>query len=560
LREFVGNLRAGPAALVIEGPAGIGKTNLLKAGLALTDDLTVLRCRPAEGERGMAFTGLSDLLGAVAGPHLESLPPPKRSALEGALLLNEAPASMANPRAVAMATLEVVRGLAEISPVLITVDDLQWIDASTWLVLRFVARRLENERVGILVAQRGELGEELFSETDQLAGRSARITLSGLDPDLIDALLRRRLSLRLPRPTLTRVCNMCDGNPFHALEIGRILKESGQQSVAPERLSIPGGLQELLFARVGELPVATRRLLVLAAALRRPSGPKLERAFGAGYASNLDRALRLRILEYSRDELRFAHPLLRTAVYRSVEESELRRIHARLADLVDDEQRAFHLALGTRGPSAKVAEALSEAAARARRRGAPAEAAELYEQAADFTLPSDVGRRVAGLISAGECHFLSGDTKRAKTVLEQVIDEAGDDAARALALLQLSRIEWYSDPVAAEQLLRRAAELNSPEETQSAVLLNLAWSISNQGKLRDAVAAAARAHDLALAAGDSVLAHEALAAKGGFESIAGDESARANLMRAVEFERSSPVSRWLIEDRPSHILGIVCLR
>ena len=155
LGRFLDGIEAGPIALVLEGELGIGKTVLWKAGLAAAADRSyrVLVCRPIESEAELAYAALGDLLAEVSDEALAELPEPQRRALEVALLLRE-PEGQPLQRAVALATLGVLRALARERPAVVGIDDVQWLDPDSESVLAFVARRLKDERIGLLVARR----------------------------------------------------------------------------------------------------------------------------------------------------------------------------------------------------------------------------------------------------------------------------------------------------------------------------------------------------------------------------------------------------------------------
>src|SRR5829696_3469642 len=224
LRDVIGGIERGPSALVLEGPPGAGKTTLWRAAVeaARQRGLRVLDTRPAETEAKLAFAGLADLLEDVVDEVLPLLPPPQRRALAVALLLEDAEAAAPEDRGVHAALLGVVRGLAARRPLLVAVDDVQWLDAPSAAALRFAIRRLRGERVGLLLALRTEgrrrsaLGVESALEPDRLT----RVDVPPLTLGAVHHLLRTRLGLVLPRPTLRRLHETAGGNPFFALELG----------------------------------------------------------------------------------------------------------------------------------------------------------------------------------------------------------------------------------------------------------------------------------------------------------------------------------------------------
>jgi predicted ATPase len=194
-----------PAALLLAGEAGIGKTTVWRAGLEEARERSVwtLVCRPAESEAQLSFAGLADLLEPVLAETLPALPPVQARALEAALLLSEEERPPPDQRTISTACLGVVRRLAEEERVLLAVDDIQWLDPPRALVLEFVARRLREEPVGLLLAERvsGE-GEAPLS-----LGRAElileRVRLGPLSTGALHRLLRDRLDATLTRPRCT---------------------------------------------------------------------------------------------------------------------------------------------------------------------------------------------------------------------------------------------------------------------------------------------------------------------------------------------------------------------
>src|ERR1017187_7881960 len=158
VEAFLAGLSSGPAALVLAGPAGVGKTTLLEAGLDRAAGLgyTVLRTVPSQSDMRLALAGLADLLGSRADAGLAGLAAPQRRALGVALLIEDAPSAPPEPRVIAAAVRTALLVLAASAPVLVVVDDVQWLDAPTAAAVGFAVRRLEGERVGLLCAQRVE--------------------------------------------------------------------------------------------------------------------------------------------------------------------------------------------------------------------------------------------------------------------------------------------------------------------------------------------------------------------------------------------------------------------
>ncbi len=160
------------AAAVIQGETGTGKTTLWREAVARARErgYRVLACRPAEPERTLPFAGLTDLFDGITDAEFGRLPGPQRHALDVALLRTTPDGAPPDPRAVNVAALGLVRSLAERRPVVLAVDDTQWLDPASAGVLDYVARRSLEHAVGLLVAVRGD------------GSRGAPIPF-GLDPD-----------------------------------------------------------------------------------------------------------------------------------------------------------------------------------------------------------------------------------------------------------------------------------------------------------------------------------------------------------------------------------------
>ena len=206
LEAFLEAVPAGGQALLLEGDAGIGKSALWYEGLRLARErgFRALTARAARAETQIAFATVGDLFAPVLEETLPRLVPVQRRALEIALLRRESDGQPPDTRLLGLALLSVVRALAEDGPLLVALDDVQWIDASSAEVLRFVLRRLEGEPVGVLATVR-ERPVEAPLELDRAFAAFRRLTVGPLSVGAIHRLLWGRLALNLPRPLLLRV-------------------------------------------------------------------------------------------------------------------------------------------------------------------------------------------------------------------------------------------------------------------------------------------------------------------------------------------------------------------
>ena len=241
------------------GPPGAGKTTLLQAGLEKAASLgyTTLRTAPSHSDMRLAFAGLADLLGPRLDAVLAGLPAPQRHALGVALLVEEAPSVPPEPRVIAAAFRTALLLLAASAPVLLVIDDVQWLDAPTAAAAGFALRRLAGEQVGLLCAQRVEAGPPAGPplELDRARLDTEVLSLGGLSVGALHHLLRTRLDMSFSHPTLRRIEAESAGNPFIALEIGRALARRGITRLASGPLPVPVTLAGL----VGERLTSCRR-------------------------------------------------------------------------------------------------------------------------------------------------------------------------------------------------------------------------------------------------------------------------------------------------------------
>ena len=364
LGAFLDRVAVGPAGLVLDGEAGIGKTELWRSAVAGAREggYAVLEARPSEAERELTFAGLSDLLAGL-GDEITALPAPRRRPLSVALLLEESGGSPPDARGIAVATLELMRRLASRGPLLVAIDDVQWLDRASAAALAFALRRAPPERVGVLLACRA--GEPAALELDRTSDPE-RLVVRPLSLGAVRLVLGQRLGVTFPRATLRRLYERSGGNPFFALELGRALRDRVGALGPGDDLPVPVDLARLLRERLASLPPGTAEPLAAVAALAEPARRFVE-ADGA-----LDPAFAAGVLVLEGDRVRFAHPLLAAAAYEALPPAARLALHRRLADVVaDPEQRARHLALGAVGPDPALAAVLDEAATRALARGHP---------------------------------------------------------------------------------------------------------------------------------------------------------------------------------------------
>jgi DNA-binding CsgD family transcriptional regulator len=437
--------------------------------------LRVLLSRPAEAERGLTHAGLGDLFENVLESVLPALPAPRRHALEVALLVEEDPHGF-DPRTLGVAVRSALEVLAAEGPVVLAIDDVQWLDPSSASALAFAVRRLDEWSILLLLARRlGESAETQDLEQAISADRVERLHVGPLSLGATHQLLQAHLALPLARPTLLRVHETSGGNPFYVLELARAL---GAEVDPTQPLRVPESLEGLVRARLDKLPPATRESLLLAAAVGRPSSKLLADLHVT--EGVLDPALAARVIERRDGTIRFAHPLLASVVYHGVSADDRRRAHGRVALVVADPlDRARHLALSTKSPDTQIAGVLEDAAALASTRGTPIAAAELAEHALRLTPPGAYSDRHRRLLAAARVQRSAGEWTRARGLLADLLAETRAGSVRAEALVLLAELESERNSVPLlEEALREAA---SCPALQSVIHCRLAWASPEPG-------------------------------------------------------------------------------
>jgi DNA-binding CsgD family transcriptional regulator len=548
IRAFIDRKDEGASALVLEGDAGIGKSTLWLAGVeqARSRGLLVLSSRPSEAERGFVHVGLGDLLEEVLEEVLPSLSPPRRRALEGALLLADTESTALDSRALGIAVRDAFQLLAERRPLVLAIDDVQWLDTTSAGTLAFALRRLDASPVLLLLARR--LPDAVQpSELEHALSATAvrRLLLRPLSVGALHTLLRNRLDRVFARQTLLRIHEQSGGNPFYALEIARSL----DAEVDPTKpLPVPEALDELIRGRLSGLPPETRTALALTAAVGTPSTSLLERAGIAPEA--LAPAFAAGVIARERGAIRFTHPLLASAVY---DES----LHGRLAQVVDDPlARARHLALAASAPDAEVAAVLEDAALTAAERGAAAVAAELAEQALRLTPPSDRAEHLRRALAAASAQRAAGEWTRAKTIAGELLAESDIGPLRAEALCVLAEFEGLERASALlEEALREAT---SRPALEARIHCELAWATRFIKGFVEALAHARAALELADEVDDDALRIEALNMLAFLGGAVGDPDTASHSHRAYDLARaigdvrlqalSVPVDGFEVED------------
>ena len=443
--KFLDALAGGPARMGIEGEAGIGKTTIWAAIVerARARGIIVLAAQPARPESALSLATLADLLGAVDRSAFDRLPDPQRAAIDAVLEGGQSSARPIQPRLLGIAVRTVLEELARSGPVVLAIDDLQWTDLVSASVLGFALRRVGTNRIGLLTARR--TGEPTPEGLDGLLDGHT-ITVGPMSLAGLHHVIRQELGTVPSRPTMVRVHAAAAGNPLFALEIVRLLRETGEPP-ASRPLPVPGDVRELIGERIRRLAPSVREALLVASAVAQPDVELVGRVLGRDVGADLEIGEDDHLIEIDRGRIAFRHPLFGAAIYGQAAPAHRRAVHARAATwLAGTEEGARHGALAADSPDATAADALETASLMATRRGAPAAAADLLELAIELTPADATLDRDRRSIARGEETARSGDTARAIAILERVVADSPDPANRVRARLKLASIRYDLDP------------------------------------------------------------------------------------------------------------------
>ncbi|MFQ6145538.1 AAA family ATPase [Streptomyces seoulensis] len=468
LRDTVRTHLTCSGGVLLTGPEGIGRTTLaaqLAADLGARGH-RVLRCSPAPAERDTPFLGLIDLLAPVGDDALAALAAHERAVLEAALLRTAPPAGAAPVTGHAalvlrIAVRKVLARLAAAAPLLLVVDDAQWLDPPTAQILGFLARRGDGTPP-VLATLRTDgppdtpagSGAPLTSaapthaygpdSAQDLCPRPVRrVAVPPMTAREIAELLEAHDQPPWPRPLLARLHHASGGNPRTALELGAALDErvrapGAEPPDCAEPLPVPDRLRRRVLDRADALPARARRTLVTAAAAARPTVELLRRAGRPDAAADVDTCVRHGLLTGPQGSghatLRFRDPLIPIVLAAETPYEDWAAAHRALADASDDAvERAHHLARLAAGPDPAVAARLADAARAARRRGAPAIAARLGRLAAEHTPAGQPHADVDRRLTAAEDGLAAGDLDFARQLAHEALAGADRPADRVRA-------------------------------------------------------------------------------------------------------------------------------
>ncbi|SCF08411.1 regulatory protein, luxR family [Micromonospora coriariae] len=434
-----------PGPVLLEGPAGIGKTELWRALVAHATRAgwLVLSCAPTEAESELPYAALADLLHPLAD-RVTELPRPQRIAAEVVLLSGDAHEAV-DVRVVGAATrslLEAATAANSHPTVLLAVDDAPWLDRPSERALRYALRRVAGLAT-LLSRRRGQGPADdvpLGLGAGHVGGPVRRVEVPPLDVGALHHVLRGQLGVTLSRPMLVRVAREAAGNPLLAIEVVRAVQRLPRQPSPGDDLPVAASMHHLLADVLAGLPPASRTAVRLAALL---TVPTLADLAGAGVSTAaLDAPEEAGLIVVTPNGVRFTHPVYAAAVRAGIPPGVRRRLHRQLADLLaDPDERARHLALCATDPDPVVADTLAAAAERWHSRGAPDLAADLHDRAGQLTPADDRVRLGRRRLAAARCRFDSGDFPAAREAAEAVAAEFTGEV-RAESLLLRAIVAW----------------------------------------------------------------------------------------------------------------------
>ncbi|MCV7013898.1 AAA family ATPase [Mycolicibacterium madagascariense] len=529
-----------PSALVILGEPGIGKTTLWLHGVTRAEEwgFRVLSTRADEAESVLAYAAIADLLDDVEPEVLAGLPELQRLALDRVLLRTGTEGPPTDQRVTGSAVAAVVSALATELPVLLAIDDAQWLDVSSRAVLSFAAPRVTG-RVAMLLTARAHATEPDPAHWLHLATPEAvsRVRVGPLSLGALHTMILDRFGKAFPRPTMVRIAEVSGGNPFYALELARGVDDRS----AIVDSALPSTLTELVRLRTQHFDGEIGDLLLAACSVTDPTVDLLARAAGVSVervAGMLHGPEREGIVRRDGDHVRFAHPLLARGIYTHAGPVRRRRMHRRLADVEEQpELKARHMALGSSTADPDTLHALDEAAVAAIERGAAAAAADLYELAIGLG-----GDTPARRLSAAEQHLRAGDSRRARRLIEAGLNrfEAGSTRAAALTLLGSARMGDYDYAGALPILDEAVAQpVDDPAVSVEAQL----WRSRAQSMTGSRDAARSSAHAAVADAercGDPKLISQAIALRIMLDCAHGGPRDEAAMRRALDLEVPDP--------------------
>jgi DNA-binding CsgD family transcriptional regulator len=534
-----------PAALRIEGVAGIGKTALWSATVerlaALGVDIWL--CRAVEAERSIAYAAL-DVLLRPRLERLDHLPPARREAIEILLGIKD-PIHELGVRSAGLAVTDLLTSASTERPVLIAIDDIQWVDEATSAVLAFGLRRVAGRPVSLLSTCRPPCAPSL---EEAITPNSKVVHLGPLTVGAVGRMLSDRLDVHLSRAQLTQLHERSGGNPLTALELGRALGS---------RSTIGAGQTELLQGRVAKLDTGTRTLLAVMGMLGEPDLDTVQRVLGTAQPLRelIAEAVAAEMITVESDKIRCTHPLVGSVSVELLPPSDRRALHARIAEaVVSPELIALHRSLATIGPDEVVATRLEGAARQRAQQGATARAAELAGLAFERTPDGESAARWRRGLLLASLLVKAGDLSEATRQIAELESIANDPAERVELLLLRSDISATTDDRAAAREAAVAALELAADDARLAARCHAVIATSTSLGVADELEHSRRVLDLV--SPDEQPAAVALALSTILQAqIAAGDGVDAELFEQAMALDDQPSIRWI--DRPSSALVTV---
>ena len=515
------------STLVVIGDPGMGKTTLLSWAMSEAEGMTTLRSGGRESESDLPFVGLADLVRPLRD-RIDTLNPPQARSLRSGLALSEPAAG--DRLAMSTAVLHLLADAAADRPVLMMIDDYQWLDTATRNVIDFIARRSDVAGVGLILTTR-DLGPAEHSGDE--------IRLEPLPEDLATTLVRETRPLS-PEAT-RRVVSLAAGNPLALIELPRSLSSEDLLDTGTpiEPVEVSTRLQRAFRKDLERLSHSTRLAVLCVAEEGTGDLTAILPAVVAmgGARQEIDEAIASGLLVESEAGVEFRHPLVRSVAHMSGDPADIRRIHAAIAATVSDpDRRAWHLAAATSGHDQEAAEALEELANRAIARGAATPAAIALRKAAQLSL-GDERRRL--LIAAARAAHRAGNLDLTKSLIGQAKSDPGYQSDPTLLLLEADMRMRVGDFAEAYGSLRleaaRITEIDRPRATTMLLVAAKLRVYRHEGALAllevEQALADVPEHER------SVVHHSALAMA---QTMAGHPDARETAQTAMREAVSSP--------------------
>ncbi len=544
-------IESGGAVVRIVGEAGIGKSTFLMVSCerAIRHGFQVLHVTGVQTESHLPFAGLHQALHPIID-QAESLPPSQRAALLSAFgMSDEAVPPVPNLFLVALATLTLLTESASRNPIVLAIDDFQWLDQPTYEIFTFLSRRIGSDPIIMLAAFREGFPHSL----DETA---TTIRLSEITEEAAEGMLAL-IAPGLSAPLRRRFIQQAAGNPLALVELPR--GEGISPTSEARYLPLTERLERAFFGRVSDLPSLTRTLLCLAAENDSASLPEILLAGKLLTGESIDPAALMpavseHLIEITGTEVHFRHPLVRSAIHQSIDLLTLQALHGALATVTRDksERYAWHLAASIIEPDESVAEQLDEAARRSLLRGGVAMAIMVLENAARLSRSPE--KKVQRLLHAAELAVELGELDKMERLLREaeLYAQSGAALARTAWIRELSDLGMVSDPVRVSALLAFSRQAQETDEIELAV--NLLWRAAQRcwwgnasQSVRDEIEAAAAQIETSLTAAQLALtAPQLVSLQAYVMPLANSRRVYSRLKEFYERGDSNPVSARML--------------